>query len=66
MNRENVIFLLFDVIIIFLKTPICLAFLTLDFKLFHSFIKYKKNIFVKVFDLERMGFILVLDADLKG
>ena len=46
--------------------PICLAFLTSGSRLFHSFIQYGKNVFLKVFDLEGMGFILVVDADLKG
>ena len=45
---------------------ICLAFQTSGLRLFHSFIKYRKNAFLKVFDLECMGFILVVDADLKG
>ena len=62
MNREKGIF---SVIIIFLKTPICLAFLTSGLSLFHSFIQYGKNVFLKVFDLEEMGFILVVHADLK-
>ena len=65
MNREKGIFL-FSVIIIFLKTPICLAFLTSGLRLFNSFIQYGKNVFLKVFDLEGMGFILVVNADLKG
>ena len=56
----------FAVIIIFLKTPIRLAFLTSALSLLHSFIQYGKNVFVKVLDLEGMEFILVVDADLKG
>ena len=35
-------------------------------RMFHSFIKYEKNAFLKVFDLEGMEFISVVDADLKG
>ena len=65
LNREKGIFL-FSIIIIFLKTPICLALLTSGLRLFHSFIQYGKNALVKVFDLEGMGFILVVDADVKG
>ena len=63
MNREKGIFL-FSVIIVFLKTPICLSFLTSGLRLFHLFIQYRKNVFQNVF--EGMGFILVLNADLKG
>ena len=66
MNREKGIFLFFQVIAIFLKTPICLAFLTSRLRLFHSFIQYWKNVCLNVFDLEGMGFILVANADLKG
>ena len=46
--------------------PICLAFLTSGLRLFHSFIQYGKNVSLKVFDLEGMGFILVVNAGLKG
>ena len=66
MHREKGIFLFFSVITIFLKTPFCLAFLTLGLSLFHSFIQYGKNVFLKVFDLKGKEFILVVDADLKG
>ena len=65
MNREKE-FSFFSVIIIFLKTPICLAFLTSGLRLFHSFIQYAKNVFLNVFDLEVMGFIIVVNADIKG
>ena len=65
-NKEKGIFLFFSIIIIFLKTPICLAFLTSGLRLFHSFIQYGKNTFLKVFDLEGMGFILVANTELKG
>ena len=44
---------------------ICSAFLASGLRLFHSFVQYGKNVFLKVFDLEGMGFILVVDADLK-
>ena len=64
-NREKRIFL-FSVIITFLKTPICLAFLTSGLRLFHSFIQQGKNVFLKDFDLEGIGFILAVNADLKG
>ena len=50
----------------FKKTSICLAFLSKGLSLFHSFIQYGKNVFLKIFDLKGMGFILVVDADLKG
>ena len=46
--------------------PICLAFLTSGLRLFHSFIKQGKNVFLKDFDLEGIGFILAVNADLKG
>ena len=46
--------------------PICLAFLTSGLRLFHSFIQYRKNMFLNVFDFEGMGFVLVANADLKG
>ena len=51
---------------IFLKTLICLAFLTSGLKLFYLFIPHGKNIFLKVFDLEGVGLNLVVDADCKG
>ena len=65
MKREKGIFLFFCNNQFFLKAPICLTFLTLGLRLFHSFIHYEKNVFLNVFDLEGMGFILVVDADLK-
>ena len=65
MNREKEFFF-FSVIIIFLKTPICLAFLTSGLRLFHSFIQYGKNVFLNVFDLGVIGFIIVVNADIKG
>ena len=54
----------------FLKTSICLAFLTSGLRLFYSFIQslgdaIQENVFRIVFDLEGMGFILVVDDGLK-
>ena len=50
----------------FLKTPICFPFLTSGLRLFHSFIQYWKNVLLKVFVLDRIGFILMVDANLEG
>ena len=66
MNREKGVFLFFSVIIIFLKTQTCLAFLTSGLGLFHTFIQYGESVFLQVFDLEGMGFISVVHADIKG
>jgi len=43
-----------------------LAFLTLFSRLFHSFIQYGKNVFLKDFVLEGIGLIFEAVADLNG
>ena len=67
MNREKGIFL-FSVTIFF-----CNAYMfsipNFRFKVVHLFIQYiqyGKNVFLKVFDFEGIGFILVVNVDLKG
>ena len=64
MEKRN--FPFFSVIIIFLKNAYLFNILTSVLRLFRSFIQHGKNNFLKAFDLEGVGFILVVDADLKG
>ena len=49
----------------FLEMLSDLAFLISTFKLFHSFMQYGKNDFLKVFFLDGIDFIIEADADLR-
>ena len=57
-------FLFFSLTIDFLKMLIDLAFLTPTLILFHSFIKYGKNVPLKDFNLVGIGLMIETDDDL--
>ena len=59
---KNFLFLL---IIEFLKILSDLAFLNSTLSLFHSFMQYGKNVFLKDFVPDRIDFIIEADADIR-
>ena len=58
-------FLFFSHLINFFKALTDLEFLISTVRLFHSFMQYGKNVFLKDFVLDKKGLITEADTDLK-